>query len=65
MKPEIARSSTSLPLLFAAIVIPSLGCKASQLSSGGTSVAILYDEPVGCENLGVVVGRELRRLAAQ
>ena len=57
MKPEISCSSTSLPVLFAAIVITSLGCKASQLSSGGTTVALLYDEPVGCENLGVVVGR--------
>ena len=33
------------------------GCKASQLSADGTRIAILYDEPVGCENLGVVVGQ--------
>ena len=33
------------------------GCKAGQLSADGTRIAILYDEPVGCENLGVVVGQ--------
>ncbi len=35
----------------------TLGCKAGQLSADGTKVAVLYDEPVGCENLGVVLGR--------
>ncbi len=33
------------------------GCKASQLNVDATKVALLYDEPVGCENLGVVIGR--------
>lgn len=34
-----------------------VGCKASQLTGGGNSISVLYDEPVGCENLGVVIGR--------
>lgn len=35
----------------------SLGCTASQLTANGTNIAMLYDEPAGCENLGVVLGR--------
>jgi hypothetical protein len=35
----------------------SLGCKAGALSEGGTTVVMLYSEPVGCEDLGVVIGR--------
>ena len=35
----------------------SIGCKASQLSADGTKIMLLYDEPLGCENLGVVIGR--------
>ena len=33
------------------------GCKADQLTSHGTEIVLLYDEPMGCENLGVVIGR--------
>jgi hypothetical protein len=33
-----------------------IGCKADQLTSQGTDVVLLYDEPQGCENLGVVIG---------
>ena len=33
------------------------GCTASQVSSDGAKIAVLYDEPIGCENLGVVIGR--------
>jgi hypothetical protein len=33
------------------------GCKADQLTGHGTEVVLLYDEPEGCENLGVVIGR--------
>ena len=33
------------------------GCKASALSTDGTKVALLYGEPLGCEDLGVVIGR--------
>ncbi|MGB5811669.1 MAG: DUF4156 domain-containing protein, partial [Polyangiales bacterium] len=32
------------------------GCKASQLTSHGTEVAILASEPVGCERLGDIIG---------
>ena len=35
----------------------SPGCKADQLTMHGADVVLLYSEPVGCENLGVVVGR--------
>ena len=35
----------------------SLGCKAGALSESGTTVVMLYAEPVGCEELGVVIGR--------
>lgn len=38
---------------FAATV---LSCKADQLTSHGSDIVLLYDEPEGCENLGVVVG---------
>ena len=34
-----------------------IGCKADQLSGRGAEVVLLYDEPLGCENLGEVVGR--------
>ncbi len=43
-----------VPLAFG---LASLGCKADQLTSHGTAVVLLYDEPAGCENLGVVIGR--------
>ena len=35
----------------------SLGCTASQLTTNGTNIVMLYDEPAGCENLGGVLGR--------
>lgn len=34
-----------------------IGCKADQLSGRGAEIVLLYDEPLGCENLGEVVGR--------
>jgi hypothetical protein len=37
--------------------LPLIGCKASQLTASATNVVLLYDEPAGCENLGVVIGR--------
>ena len=58
MKPGIPYRSSAFALV---VLLTSgtavLGCKASQLSGGGASVAVLYDEPVGCENLGVVIGQ--------
>jgi hypothetical protein len=33
-----------------------VGCKADQLTSHGIDIVVLYDEPAGCENLGVVTG---------
>lgn len=44
-------------LVFALLGLASLGCKADQLTSRGTDIVLLYDEPEGCENLGVVIGR--------
>ena len=49
----------SLPIAAAVLLVlgvATLGCKAGQLSTDATKVAVLYDEPVGCENLGVVIG---------
>ena len=34
-----------------------LGCTASQLTTNAANIVMLYDVPVGCENLGVVIGR--------
>ncbi len=39
------------------LVVATLGCKADQLTDRGTEIVLLYDEPPGCENLGVVIGR--------
>lgn len=39
-----------------ALGLSLMGCKADQLTSFGTNVVLLYDEPVGCENLGEVIG---------
>ncbi|KPK66878.1 MAG: hypothetical protein AMS21_00300 [Gemmatimonas sp. SG8_38_2] len=50
-----SRLTTFLCLALLAFV--SLGCKADQLTSRGTDIVLLYDEPEGCENLGVVIGR--------
>ena len=51
------RSSLRVLLVPLAFGFASLGCKADQLTSHGADIALLYDEPVGCENLGVVIGR--------
>jgi hypothetical protein len=45
------------PLAWLAFGIALVGCKADQLTSHGIDVIMLYDEPAGCENLGVVIGR--------
>ena len=58
MKSKISYRSSMIVLTLAFILASSLGgCKADQLSSQGTTVVLLYDEPLGCENLGVVIGR--------
>jgi len=49
-----SRVSLALGLVFSAY---SPGCKAGALTDGGTTVVMLYAEPVGCEELGVVIGR--------
>ena len=58
MKPGISRRSNVVTaaawLVFGVSLV---GCKPDQLSGSGTSVVLLYDEPAGCENLGVVIGR--------
>ncbi|MGD8317917.1 MAG: DUF4156 domain-containing protein [Myxococcales bacterium] len=43
-------------LCFCFVPASALGCKADQLTSHGTDIVLLYDEPQGCENLGVVIG---------
>lgn len=58
MKPRIPYDSTLIAFLVALISGSTfLACKADQLSGSGTNVALLYSEPAGCENLGVVLGR--------
>jgi hypothetical protein len=44
-------------LVVFALGSPLIGCKADQLSTRGSQIVLLYDEPLGCENLGVVTGR--------
>lgn len=58
MKPRIPYCSRTIPFGFVLLVGWSLtACKADQLTSHGTEIVLLYDEPAGCENLGVVIGR--------
>ena len=37
-----------------ALGLSLMGCKADQLSGLGAEIVLLYDEPLGCENLGEV-----------
>jgi hypothetical protein len=58
MKPGISHwSSLPVPFLGLVLGVSLIGCKADQLSTQGTKIVELYDEPAGCENLGVVIGR--------
>jgi len=50
------RSGLTALLCCTCLVVSFAGCKADHLTSHGTDVALLYDEPEGCENLGVVIG---------
>jgi hypothetical protein len=56
MIPEIPRRSLAIGLTFLVAGAVGLGCKASELTANAANVAILYDEPVGCERLGEVIG---------
>ncbi len=51
------RSRRFVLVALAALGLTCFGCKADQLTSHGTEIILLYDEPMGCENLGVVIGR--------
>jgi hypothetical protein len=51
------RASLPAPLVILVFGLASFGCKASQLTTNGTNIIMLYDQPAGCENLGVVLGR--------
>jgi hypothetical protein len=56
--PALPMLSTLATLLVVLLIgQAALGCKASQLTPSASKVALLYDEPTGCENLGVVIGR--------
>ena len=58
MKPRISHCpSLMVPLVWLAFASPLAGCKAAPLTTNATSIVLLYDEPAGCENLGVVIGR--------
>lgn len=50
-------SSWTVPFFVLALGLSLIGCKADQLSAQGTKIVVLYAEPAGCENLGVVIGR--------
>lgn len=50
------RSTVVLSLAWCLVAAAGAGCKASELHPGAANVALLYDEPVGCEELGEVVG---------
>ncbi|MFW2389965.1 MAG: hypothetical protein ACN4G0_16620 [Polyangiales bacterium] len=49
-------SYAPVPAILLVLGVSILGCKADQLNTQGANVVLLYSEPVGCENLGVVVG---------
>lgn len=51
------RLRLTLLLTSFAAAFAMLGCKADQLTAAGTEIILLSDEPAGCENLGVVIGR--------
>lgn len=51
------RTTPLVPAVSLVLALACFGCKADQLSSHGTEITLLYDEPMGCENLGVVIGR--------
>lgn len=54
----IAACSRSTVLLTVLVLASSVvGCKSTQLQSSANNIIMLYDEPAGCENLGVVIGR--------
>lgn len=48
----------AMPLVLALLAsgLALTGCKAEQITARGNEVVLLYDEPSGCENLGVVIG---------
>ena len=39
-----------------ALVMALAGCKAQQVTARGSEIVMLYAQPSGCENLGVVIG---------
>ena len=53
MKPEILHSTLFVTV---SLGLALMGCKAEQMTARGSEVVLLYDEPSGCENLGVVIG---------
>jgi hypothetical protein len=58
MKPAIPyRPSVMVSLVWLAVALSFVGCKAGQLTTNGTHIVLLHNEPAGCENLGVVIGR--------
>ncbi|MEM9730276.1 MAG: DUF4156 domain-containing protein [Myxococcota bacterium] len=50
------RTAPSWTVLLALNLLVPLGCKSSPLTSHGTEVAVLAAKPIGCEELGKVVG---------
>ena len=58
MKPGIHYHPSSMVLLaWLGLVLSLAACKASSLTANAGKIVLLYDEPAGCENLGVVIGR--------
>ncbi len=61
MRLKASTASITCPLLGVVALAMSVsfhpGCKAHELTSHGTEVALLGSEPIGCDELGEVVGR--------
>lgn len=53
MKPETLHAPIVAAVSFS---LALMGCKAEQITARGSEIVLLYDEPSGCENLGVVIG---------
>jgi hypothetical protein len=57
MKPELSYATVpALLLIGLSLGVALVGCKAQQITAQGSKIGILFDQPSGCENLGVVIG---------
>lgn len=52
-----SRSKAAALLAVVVLAVSVVGCKSTELHTNANAIVMLYDEPAGCENLGVVIGR--------